>query len=278
MEKLDWQLIANKAYELGTVWAIKLIGALAILIIGSMVIKFLTGMVRKVMERSKIDQTIVSFLHSIVKISLQIVLWLMVLGNLGVKTTSFIAILGSAGIAVGLALQGSLSNIGAGVLLIILRPFQVGHYISGGGQSGTVDSIGIFYTTLITPDNKKIIVPNSKVASDSITNYSAMERRRVDFTFGISYDDDIKLAKNILNEIVANEERILKDPAPQIVVAELGDSSVNFAVRTWAKASDYWSLYFDMLERVKVTFDEKGITIPYPQHDIHMYQTEEKAA
>ncbi|MGM0600947.1 MAG: mechanosensitive ion channel family protein [Candidatus Rifleibacteriota bacterium] len=278
MDKLDWQLISNKAYELGTAWSIKLLGALAILIIGSIVIKFLTGMIRKVMERSNIDQTITHFLHSIVKISLQIVLWLMVLGNLGIKTTSFIAILGSAGIAVGLALQGSLSNIGAGVLLISLRPFQVGQYISGGGESGTVDSIGIFYTTLITPDNKKIIVPNSKVASDSITNYSAMERRRVDFKFGISYDDDIKLAKNILNQIVENDERILKDPAPQVVVVELGDSSVNFAVRAWAKASDYWSLYFDMLERVKITFDEKGITIPFPQRDIHMYQTEEKAA
>ncbi|MDN5280517.1 MAG: small conductance mechanosensitive channel [Clostridiales bacterium] len=272
MEGVNWQLMANKAYELGTEWLIKLLGALVILFIGSLVIKFVVNLMKKLLDKSGVDLTVVGFLETVVKISLKVILWLMVLGNLGVKTTSFIAIVGSAGLAIGLALQGSLSNIGAGVLLIILRPFKVGDYVTGGGQSGTIKEIGIFNTIMITPDNKMIIVPNSKISSDSITNFSAMETRRVDFVFGIGYDDDLKLAKETLNEIIKADSRVLSDPAHLVVVSELGDSSVNFTVRAWVKPADYWSFYFDTIEKVKLTFDEKGISIPFPQRDVHLYQ------
>jgi small conductance mechanosensitive channel len=278
MENINWQVMANKAYELGTEWSIKLVGALAILILGTIVIKFLVNMLKKVLDKSGTDTTIVGFLEKVVSISLKVILWIMVLGNIGVKTTSFIAIIGSAGLAVGLALQGSLSNIGAGVLLIILRPFKVGDYITGGGQSGTINEIGIFNTIMTTPDNKRIIVPNSKISADSITNYSAMETRRVDFVFGIGYDDDLRAAKQTLQDLISQDSRVLADPAPMVVVSELGDSSVNFTVRAWVKAPDYWSLHFDIIEKVKLTFDEKGISIPFPQRDVHMYQENPKAA
>ncbi len=278
MEKVNWQVMANKAYELGTEWSIKLVGALAILILGTIVIKFLVNMLKKLLDKSGTDATIVGFLEKVASISLKVILWIMVLGNIGVKTTSFIAIVGSAGLAVGLALQGSLSNIGAGVLLIILRPFKVGDYITGGGQSGTINEIGIFNTLMTTPDNKRIIVPNSKISADSITNYSAMDTRRVDFVFGIGYDDDLRAAKQVLQDLISQDSRVLADPAPMVAVSELGDSSVNFTIRAWVKSSDYWSLHFDIIEKVKLTFDEKGISIPFPQRDIHMYQEAPKAA
>jgi small conductance mechanosensitive channel len=278
MENINWQVIANKAYELSTEWVIKLLGALIILLIGKIVISFVVGAIKKLLNRYSVDSTIVGFVETLTKVSLQVVLWIMVLGNLGVKTTSFIAIVGSAGLAVGLALQGSLSNIGAGVLLIILRPFKIGDYITAGGQSGTVKNLGIFNTLMITPDNKEIIIPNSKIAGDSITNFSAQETRRVDFTFGIGYDDDLRAAKEILNDIVKSDSRVLNEPAALIAVSELGDSSVNFVVRAWVKTPDYWSFFFDTIEKVKLTFDEKGISIPYPQTDVHLFQQEKAKA
>jgi small conductance mechanosensitive channel len=278
MENINWQVIANKAYELSTEWVIKLLGALIILLIGKIVISFVVGAIKKLLNRYSVDSTIVGFVETLTKVSLQVVLWIMVLGNLGVKTTSFIAIVGSAGLAVGLALQGSLSNIGAGVLLIILRPFKIGDYITAGGQSGTVKNLGIFNTLMITPDNKEIIIPNSKIAGDSITNFSAQETRRVDFTFGIGYDDDLRAAKEILNDIVKSDSRVLNEPAALIAVSELGDSSVYFVVRAWVKTPDYWSFFFDTIEKVKLTFDEKGISIPYPQTDVHLFQQEKAKA
>lgn len=194
------------------------------------------------------------------------------LATLGVQTTSFIAVIGAAGLAIGFALQGSLSNFAAGVMIIIFRPFKVGDYVEVGGASGTVEAIHIFSTIVNTPDNKKIIIPNSRVSGDTITNYSANDIRRVDLVVGVSYGDDIRKAKQILEKILSEEQRILKDPPFTIGVMELGDSSVNFAVRPWVKTSDYWAVYFDLTERVKTTFDENGISIPFPQRDIHLFQ------
>lgn len=194
------------------------------------------------------------------------------LATLGVQTTSFIAVIGAAGLAIGFALQGSLSNFAAGVMIIIFRPFKVGDYVEVGGASGTVEAIHIFSTIVNTPDNKKIIIPNSRVSGDTITNYSANDIRRVDLVVGVSYGDDIRKAKQILEKILSEEQRILKDPPFTIGVMELADSSVNFAVRPWVKTSDYWAVYFDLTERVKTTFDENGISIPFPQRDIHLFQ------
>jgi small conductance mechanosensitive channel len=194
------------------------------------------------------------------------------LGALGVQTASFIAIIGAAGLAVGFALQGSLANFASGVMLIIFRPFKSGDYVEAGGTSGSVEAIQIFNTTLKTPDNKKVIVPNSQITGDKIVNYSAMDKRRIDLVFGIGYDDNIRQAKEILEKIITEDSRILKDPAPVIAVLELGDSSVNFAVRPWVNTADYWAVYFDITEKVKLTFDENNISIPYPQTDVHIHQ------
>ncbi len=273
----DMKLIIEKVSTLGTEWGVKLIGAIVILIIGKIIVKILAGTIKKVMEKAKVDETLIGFLGTLINIALTTVLWLMVLGNLGIQTTSFIAILGAAGLAVGLALQGSLSNLGAGVLLIVFRPFKTGNFITGGGESGTVKEISIFTTTLVTPDNKLIIIPNSKMAGGNITNFSTMPTRRVDLVFGIGYGDDLKKAKDTLWKIVNEDERILKDPVSQVVVGELGDSSVNFKVRVWVNSADYWNVYFDTTEKVKLVFDEVGISIPFPQRDVHIYE-EKKAS
>jgi small conductance mechanosensitive channel len=278
MKNIDWQALGNMAYAMALDWGVKLIGAVAILVIGLFIVKVLTGMFKTILEKSKVESTVVGFLTGVVRSILQIVIWLMVLGNLGVKTTSFIAILGSAGLAIGLALQGSLSNLGAGVLLIILRPFKVGDFISGAGQAGVIKEIGIFNTIMTTTDNKVIIIPNSKLAGDCITNFSTMETRRVDFVFGVSYADDLKLVKQTLLEIVTSDVRVLKEPAHLVAVSELADSSVNFTVRAWVKSADYWTFYFDTIEKVKITFDEKGICIPFPQRDVHIHDMNKSVA
>ncbi len=194
------------------------------------------------------------------------------LSQVGIQTTSFIAIIGAAGLAIGLALQGSLANFAAGFLLIIFRPFKVGDFIEAGGVSGSVESIQIFTTTLTTPDNKTVIVPNSNIYSGNITNYSAKETRRVDLVVGVSYDADLSQVKAILNEIAANDERVMSDPEPVIAVSELADNSVNLVMRMWTKTADYWGVYFDATETVKVRLDEAGVGIPYPQRDVHLYE------
>lgn len=259
---LDW---------LSLYW-LKVVGAIAILIIGRIVIGILVGVMRRLMKRANVDETLVKFLVNLSRALLMTFVVVAAINQLGVETTSFIAILGAAGLAVGFALQGSLSNFASGVMLIIFRPFKVGDYVEAGGQSGSVEEISIFTTVMKTPDNRKVIVPNGSITSSSITNYSAMDTRRVDLVFGIGYDDDIKKAKETLERLVAEDERILKDPAPNVAVSELADSSVNFVVRPWVKTGDYWGVYFDLTERVKLTFDELGISIPYPQQDVHMHQ------
>lgn len=252
-----------------SLYGIKVIGSILIFYIGKKVAAFVTSLFVKMMKKSNVDETLRKFIDDIVYIGLMVVVVLAALNNLGINTTSFVAILGAAGLAVGLAFKDTFSNIGAGVLLIVFRPFTVGNFIQAAGESGSVEEINLFSVRLKTGDNKEIIIPNSSIIGGNITNFSAKETRRVDMTFGIGYDDDLKLAKATLQELVEADERVLKDPAVFIAVSELADSSVNFVVRAWVNSSDYWGVYFDMQEKVKLTFDERGISIPYPQMDIH---------
>lgn len=265
-----WDTIVVYATEYG----LKVIGAILIFLIGKWVANKLTKVVSNLMERSKVDTTLVRFAENVIYVLLMVVVILAALNGLGVETTSFVAILGAAGLAIGLALQGTLGNVGSGVLLVLFRPFKVGDVVQVAGQTGSVEAISLFATTLNTPDNKVIIIPNSAVTGGNITNFSTKETRRVDLTFGIGYDDDLRAAKAVLESIVASDERVLKDPAPFVAVSELADSSVNFVVRVWVKSADYWGVYFDTIETVKLTFDEKGISIPYPQMDVHLDKAE----
>jgi len=250
--------------------------AVIILIVGRILVGIVTRVIRRLMVRNKVEETLTKFVVSLTKVALMTFVAIAAIRKLGVDTNSFVAIIGAAGLAVGFALQGTLANFASGVMLIIFKPFKAGDFIEGGGSTGTVDAVQIFNTILKTPDNKKVIVPNSKLTGDNITNYSAMEQRRIDMVFGIGYDDDIKKAKATLERIISEDERILKDPAPTIAVSELADSSINFVVRPWVNTSDYWGVCFDVTEKVKLTFDAEGISIPFPQRDIHLYQ--EKAS
>jgi small conductance mechanosensitive channel len=256
--------------DIATVWGLKVIAAVAIFIIGRWVAMLVRRGVRRVMERAKVEPIIIGFVSSIAYIALLAFVVIAALGQLGIQTTSFIAILGAAGLAIGLALQGSLANFAAGFLMIIFRPFKVGDFIEGAGVAGVVEEIQIFTTTLKTGDNKIIIVPNAKLSGDNITNYSAMETRRVDMTVGVAYDADLAHVKKVLNDIISQDGRILAEPASQVAVAELADSSVNFVVRVWTKSADYWAVKFDMTETIKNRFDAEGIGIPFPQREIHI--------
>ena len=255
-------------------YSLKIVAALLIFVIGKWAVGKLTLASKKLMEKANVDQTLVEFGESLIYFILLLVVVLASLNTLGVNTTSFIAVFGAAGLAIGLALQGSLSNIGAAVLIIIFRPFKVGDFVEAGGATGTVEDVNLFSTIIAPLDNRTIIVPNSSIVAGNITNYSKKSQRRVDHVFGIGYDDDLKLAKETLIEIMNSDERVLSEPAPFVAVSELGDSSVNFVFRAWVNTEDYWDVYFDMLEKVKLTFDEKGISIPYPQMDVHMDKTE----
>jgi len=264
--------ILDKIYQLLTVYGLKVLAALAIFIIGRWVAKGIRKLVERVMSKGKVDNTLISFTANLVYIGLLAFIVIAALGQLGIQTTSFIAILGAAGLAIGLALQGSLSNFAAGFLLIIFRPFKVGDLIEGAGVFGVVEAIQIFTTQLKTADNKTVIVPNAKLTDDNIVNWTVKGTRRVDLVMGIGYADDIDKARQIMADIIAADSRVLKDPAPQIAVSELGDSSVNFVVRPWAKVEDYWGLYFDLTEKIKKAFDANGVSIPFPQRDVHVYQ------
>jgi small conductance mechanosensitive channel len=226
----------------------------------------------KVMIKRGVDAMLASFMSSIAYILAAAFIVIAALGHLGIQTTSLVAIIGAAGLAIGLALQGSLANFASGVMIIAFRPFKVGDFVEAGGAVGVVEGIQIFSTQMKTGDNKTIIIPNANITNSNITNYSTKDTRRVDLVFGIGYDDDIKKAKQILEDIVTNDERILKDPAPVVAVSELADSSVNFIVRPWVNAADYWAVYWDLTETVKLVFDKEGISIPYPQQDVHMHQ------
>ncbi len=259
----------NNIIETLTPYALNFIIAVIIFIVGKYAAKILTSLFKKFLDKSNVNETLKVFLGNIIYGLLLIVVVLSALNQLGIQTTSFVAILGAIGLAVGLAFQGTLSNISAGVMIVIFRPINIGDFVEAGGVAGTIEEINLFNTVFKTPDNKVIIVSNSNIIGGNIINYSKKDTRRVDFVFGIGYDDDLKLAKNTLFEIVNDDKRVLQDPEPFVAVKELGDSSVNFVVRVWVKSEDYWGVHFDTIEKVKLTFDKKGISIPYPQMDIH---------
>lgn len=250
-------------------WSINIFMALVIFLVGKFVVGIIAKLIKQLMIKAKVDTILVSFISSIIKTVLLLFVAVAALDQLGFDTTSMIALIGAAGLAIGLSLQGTLQNLAAGVMLIIFRPFKAGDFIDAGGVMGTVENIQIFNTVMRTGDNREIIVPNSSIFGGTITNFSARETRRVDMVFGIGYGDDIRKAKGIIKIIMDADERILKDPKPLIAVGELADSSVNFNVRPWCKSGDYWDVYFDTHENIKLAFDEQGISIPYPQMDVH---------
>jgi small conductance mechanosensitive channel len=272
----------DKIIETITYWAttysVKLIGAIIIFVIGKWLATKISKIITKLLEKNSVDTTLVNFLENITYYTLLIVVIIAVASQLGINTTSFLTIVGAAGLAIALALKDSLSNFASGVMLIMFRPFSVGDFINTGGVTGNVVSIALFNTTLHTPDNQKVIVPNSAITSNVITNVTANDTRRVDLVIGIGYDDDIKKAKDVLNRVIQEEERVLDTPEATIAVSELADSSVNFVVRPWTKTDDYWGVYFGLTEKIKIAFDKEGISIPYPQQDVHMFnqQVEEK--
>lgn len=267
VENIDIQaLISDYAMP----WGIKIVMALVIFYIGRMVVGIVVRVVKKLLLGRGIDEILVSFLTSIIRWVLLLFVIIAALSQLGVNTTSLVALLGAAGLAIGLSLQSSLSNFASGVMLIIFRPFTKGDFVEAGGAAGVIDTISIFTTTMTTTDNKEIIIPNGSILGNNIINYSARPTRRVDMVFGISYDDDIRQAKKLLEEIITADDRVLSEPAPVIALGELADSSVNFVVRPWAKSEDYWGLLWDTTETVKLKFDEAGLSIPYPQMDVHV--------
>lgn len=253
-------------------YGLNILFALVIFIVGKMIIKILTNLANKLLVKAKVDSILVHFITGIISSLLMLFVIIAAVGQLGVDTTSLIALIGAAGLAIGLSLQSSLQNFAAGVMLIIFRPFTAGNFVQVAGISGVVEKISIFSTLLRTGDNKALIVPNGKIYGDVITNFSAKETRRVDMIFGIGYDSDLKKAKDILQNIIDSDERILKEPAPVIAVSELGASSVNFVVRPWVKTEDYWNVNFDTHEKVKLTFDQENISIPFPQMDVHLHK------
>jgi small conductance mechanosensitive channel len=263
--------IGREVMTIVTTYGLDVVGAIVILIVGWWLSSRISSVVRKALKRSKyIDETLQGFFSSLVKYAIIVFTIIAVLNQFGVETTSFIAVLGAAGLAIGLALQGTLSNIAAGVMLLIFRPFKVGDFIDGGGVTGTVKSISLFVTEMATPDNVQIIVPNAGLWGTSIKNYSHNAKRRVDFVFGIGYGDDINKAIKEVLAIAGKDERIDADPAPMCVVGNLGDSSVDLICRVWCNAGDYWGIKFDMTQAVKERFDKVGISIPFPQRDVHL--------
>ncbi len=266
------QHLIAKLTALGTDFGVKLITALAIFIIGRWVAIGVKNLIDKAMHKARVDNTLISFTVHLSYIAMIAFVAIAALGQLGIQTTSFIAVLGAAGLAVGLALQGSLSNFAAGVLMLIFRPFKVGDYIEGAGVAGTVKEVQIFTTILTTPDNKTIIVPNAKITGDNITNYATQGTRRIDMAFDVAYGADIDKVKRTLLDLIKADKRLLADPAPQIAVGQVGDGRVNIICRPWVRTGDYWDTYFDTLEAVKKRFDTENISPPVPRQDIHLFQ------
>jgi small conductance mechanosensitive channel len=272
MENLFDQAMWAQLKMLSIDWSGRLLSAIAILFIGLWVTRKLSDLIKRLLGRKEWDPIITSFLANIVFVALMAFVVVAVLGQLGVQTASFVAVVGAAGLAVGLALQGSLSNFASGFLLIVLRPFKKGDYIEGAGTGGIVEEMQVFHTVPKTPDNKMVIVPNSKLTGDNITNFTAMDTRRIDLKVGVSYSDDLSKVKAVLRRIVEADPRILRDPKPEVMVEGLGDSSVNLIARVWVKVPDYWGVVFDNTEKIKTTFDAEGISIPFPQRHVHVVQ------
>ncbi len=251
-------------------YGVNIISALLILFIGNMVVKGIANSVAKLLKKRKMDKAVVEFISALVRYTLFVIVLIAALGRIGVQTASVVAVIGAAGLAIGLALQGSLSNFAAGVLIVAFRPFKSGDYVEIGGVAGSVESIQIFQTVLTTPDNKMVVVPNGGVIGSPITNYSRHATRRIDHVIGVSYGADLKKTKDVITKILEADERILKSPAPTVGVVALADSSVNFVVRPWVKTADYWDVYFDSLQAIKEGLDAESIEIPFPQMDVHL--------
>ncbi|MDJ0759347.1 MAG: mechanosensitive ion channel [Woeseiaceae bacterium] len=269
---LDTGKLLEMLQTTGVEFAINLVTAALIFFIGKWVVGLVVKAIANMMQKGSIDSTLERFICSLVRISLMVVVIIAAIGQLGVQTTSLLAVMGAAGLAVGLALQGSLSNFAAGVLIVLFRPYKVGDYVEAAGVAGSIEEVQILTTVMKTPDNKRIIVPNSQIMSSIITNYSANDTRRVDLTFGVSYSDDLDQVHKELRALVDADDRILKDPEVTIKVQALADSSVNFIVRPWVNSGDYWGVYFDLTEKVKKRFDEVGISFPFPQQDVHLHK------
>ncbi len=269
--------LAEVLTTLISTWGLKVIGALAVLLIGRWLAGSIRSLTRRALDRTGIDPTLVPFITSTVYYAILTFVIIAVLGLFGIPTASFIAVLGAAGLAVGLAVQGTLANFAAGVMLLLFRPFRIGDYVEVGGTAGSVAAIGIFTTTLNTPDNVRIVVPNAGVFGQTIKNYSANDMRRNDMVVGVSYDDDLGKAIDTINQVLAGDDRIARDPAPVVAVAELGDSSVNIVVRPWCKKEDYWPLRFDLTRKFKEELEKAGCSIPYPQRDIHVHEVKKSA-
>jgi len=271
----DWNQVLELIQTKGVDFAINLVTALVIFYVGKLAIGFVVRALRKVMQRQEVDKTLETFVCNLVRTVLLVIVVIAAIGALGIQTTSFIAIFGAAGLAVGLALQGSLANFAAGVLIVLFRPYRVGDFVEAAGISGAVVQVQILTTVLKTGDNKQIIVPNGQIMGSIITNYSANETRRVDMVVGVSYDDDLDKVRETIEQLVAADDRILDEPACTIAVSALADSSVNFVVRPWVKTSDYWGVMFDLTEAIKKRFDKEGISFPFPQQDVHLHTVKE---
>jgi len=268
MDQLD--KILETVYEYLTQYGLKLIGAIVIFVVGKWVAKVLSQWVEKSLIKAKVESTIAKFAKNMANITILVFVVIAALSAVGIQTTQFAVVLGAAGLAIGLALQGSLANFASGFLLVVFRPFKVGDEVEAAGVLGKVEEIQIFNTIINTPDNVRVIVPNGQVTGGNIKNYTANSKRRVDLVIGISYEDDLRKAKEVIEGVIAADERVLEKPATTVAVSELGDSSVNFVVRPWVKPADYWDVYFDMTGKIKLALDENGISIPYPQRDIHI--------
>ncbi|WP_194090049.1 small-conductance mechanosensitive channel MscS [Vibrio hibernica] len=255
-------------------YGVNIISAIVIIFIGNIIVKKIANSVSKVLAKKKMDPAVVNFISSIVRYVLFVIVLISALGRVGVQTASVVAVIGAAGLAIGLALQGSLANFAAGVLIVAFRPFKAGDYVEMAGVAGSVESIQIFQTVLTTPDNKMIVVPNGGVISGPIVNYSRHATRRIDYVIRVSYKADLKHTKEVINRVLAAEERLLKTPAPTVGVLALADSSVNFVVRPWVKTSDYWGVYYELLQAIKEELDKEGIEIPFPQMSVHMDKVE----
>lgn len=270
--EIIWDQVQVFVYEQGLTLAMNVLAAVAIFVLGRWAAKLILGITQRMMQRAKVDETLTTFLTNIVYYLALAFVFVAMLDQLGVNTTSFAAIIASAGLAVGLALQGSLSNFAAGVLMIMFRPFGVGDFVDAGGVSGIVEEIRIFNTRIRTGDNVQIVVPNGQITSDAIKNFSAKATRRIDLVVGCGYSDDIRAVKQFLEDLIADDPRILADPEPVVAVNELGDSSINFVVRPWVNSADYWAVRWDLNEKIKLGFDEQGFNIPFPSRDVFMHQ------
>lgn len=266
--------LSGQAIEVAKAYAPKLAGAIVVFIVGLIVIRVIMGALKKLFKKKDYDKTLERFIISLSSMILKVLLVITVVSMLGVQMTSFVAILGAAGLAIGMALSGTLQNFAGGVMLLIFRPYKVGDIIETQGHTGKVEEIQIFSTIMRTPDNQTIIIPNAPISTNSLVNMTDQKTRRVDFTIGIGYNDDIDLAKKVLLDVISKDERIHKDPAPFVAVSELADSSVNFALRVWTDVGDYWGVYFDNIEAIKKALDANNISIPFPQTDLHLHKVE----